>query len=113
MAYGSAQVLLLVIALDNLYVLRGYVDTYKVTLVPDVVCIHPDVVSVICKNGKMIVISLIKKEVYSAGKHSVVRVVNELDLVELHFHLHLLSRCVCGLWLAVELLVKESDLVLW
>ena len=48
----------------DLNVLRGDVDTYKVSLVPDVVCVHPDVVAVVGEDGEMIVVSFVEEEIY-------------------------------------------------
>ena len=75
---------------------RGYLDmfcrkinTNQVTFVPDIICVNPDMVTLICKHRDMVVISFVYHKINKTGEYSFILVVIEIDLVEINFNFYL------------------------
>ena len=85
------QVIRLTIPAYNLYILRQDIDTYKVSLVPYIVGIHPKVVSVVGKDREVIMVTFVKQEVYFTAEFSILLVVQQVNFVKSHLGQHLVA----------------------
>ena len=70
------------------------INTYKVSLVPDVICIHPEKISLVCKNGKVVVVAFVDDKMHLSCNCAILRVVQQIYSLKGNIYIYLSSRFI-------------------